>query len=300
MNHYQELIKKLSSNISTDIVDLNIRRKKGTAPTQAFSDFLTHSEQGDWAENLLHSSIEKYFQPDLKPVKYGKSDKIIAGDPGFKKFYLSYQDELDTIGKRPDLLLYTPQSYKPQWGSDISQLSLSDLKTIVPMALSGLEVRSSAYLTKRFSPKDDRPFLSFTPKVEDLLVVLKWIETYGVPHYYVQVFFDAIYLIPFAKILEILGVSNITIKGIKNKKIYGTFNGLPAFAIEKNPKNQFKETIHIYLNQGILISEKIDSPGLEGKTKELEGGRLLHYVRFNGGHAEIKTNFLEIIQSVFE
>lgn len=297
MNHYQELIKNLSLRISGDIVDFNITRKKGTAPTQAFSDFLTHSEQGDWAENLLHSSIEKYFTPDLIPIKYGKSDKIIAGDPGFKKFYLSYQNELDTIGKRPDVLLYNSQSYDPQWGKDISQLPAANLKTIVPQAIAGLEIRSSAYLTKKFSPKDDRPFLSFTPKVEDLLVVLKWIETYGVPHYYVQVFFDAIYLIPFTKILEILGASSITVRGIKNKKIYGTFNNLPAFAIEKNPKNQYKETIHIYLNQGILISDEIILPGLEGKAKELEGGRLLHYVRFNGGQAKIKTNFSELILS---
>jgi len=297
MNGYQESIKELSEKVSTDIINLNINRKKGTAPTQAFSDFLTHSEQGDWAENLLFSSIEKTFPEKFIPIKYGKSDKIIAGDPGFKTFYLSYQNELDTIGKRPDLLLYTPQLYKSQWGKDISQLSLDDLKIIVPESLAGMEIRSSAYLTKKFSPKDDRPFLSFTPKVEDLLVVLKWIKTYGVPHYYVQVFFDAIYLIPFTKILEILGNSDITIKGIKNKKIYGVFNGLPAFAIEKNPKNQFKETIHIYLNQGIQISEKITLPDLEGKTKELEGGRLLHYVRFKGGHAEIKPNFLEAIRS---
>ena len=300
MNHYKELIKNLSLAISNDIVDLNIARKRGTAPTQAFSDFLTHSEQGDWAENLLHSSIERYFTHDLIPVKYGKSDKIIAGDPGFKKFYLSYQNELDTIGKRPDILLYDPQTYVSQWGKDISQLPIADLGIIVPKSLAGLEVRSSAYLTKKFSPKDDRPFLSFTPKVEDLIVVLKWIETYGVPHFYVQVFFDGIYVIPFTKILEILGASTITTKGIKNKKIYGTFNGLPAFAIEKNPKNQYKETIHIYLNQGVLISEKIALPGLEGKAKELEGGRLLHYVRFNGGQAEIKTNFIELIRSAYE
>lgn len=298
MNRYQELINNLSLRISSDIVDLNINRKRGTAPTQAFSDFLTHSEQGDWAENLLHSSIERNFTPDLIPIKYGKSDKIIAGDPGFKNFYLSYQNELDTIGKRPDILLYNSQSYDPQWGKDISQLPVADLQTIVPRSLAGLEIRSSAYLTKKFSPKDDRPFLSFTPKVEDLLVVLKWIETYGVPHYYIQVFFDAIYLIPFTKILEILGSSSITVRGIKNKKIYGTFNNLPAFAIEKNPKNQYKETIHIYLNQGVLISDEIVLPGLEGKTKELEGGRLLHYVRFNGGQAKIKTNFPELIRSV--
>lgn len=38
-----------------------------------------------------------------------------------------------------------------------------------------------------------RDYLSITPKVEDLKLVYKWIETYNVPHFYFQVFFDKVY-----------------------------------------------------------------------------------------------------------
>ncbi|MDE5710835.1 MAG: AccI family restriction endonuclease, partial [Bacteroides sp.] len=38
-----------------------------------------------------------------------------------------------------------------------------------------------------------RDYLSITPKVEDIKVVYKWIETFNVPHYYFQVFFDKVY-----------------------------------------------------------------------------------------------------------
>ena len=294
--NYKDLIKQISGSINASLVDLNVKRKRGTVPTQAFSDFLTHSEQGDWAEFLFFNTLKKSSLPYI-PVKYGKSDKIIAGDPNFKDFYNAYQDELDLIGKRPDILLFKPENYQKIWGDDISQLSHDKLNSIVPKATAGFEVRSSAYLTKKFIPKKDRPFLSFTPKVEDLLVVLKWIETFGVPHFYVQIFFDAIYIISFKDILLLLKDSQIDKRGIKNKKILGKINNNPTFVIEKNPKNQYKETIHIYLDRGYILSNKIDFPILIGSRKELAGGRLLHYVSFDGGNTEInKDDLIKVIE----
>ena len=294
--NYKDLIKQISESINRNIVDLSVKRKRGTAPTQAFSDFLTHSEQGDWAEILFFKTLKKSGIPYI-PVRYGKADKIIAGDPRFKSFYNSYQDELDSIGKRPDILLFKPDDYQKQWGDDISQLSQNELKSIVPKAVAGFEVRSSAYLTNKFVPKKDRPFLSFTPKVEDLLVVLKWIETFGVPHFYVQVFFDSIYIISFKDILLLLKEAQTDERGIKNKKILGRINNSPAYVIEKNPKNQYKETIHIYLDRGHVLSNKMDFPKLVGTRKELAGGRLLHYVSFDGGDTEInKDDLIKLIE----
>lgn len=288
---YRDAITKIVDEISSDLINFKVIRKRGVAPTQAFSDFLTHSEQGDWAELLFFNALKLSDLP-YTPVRYGKSDKIIAGDPNFENFYNSYQDELDIIGKRPDLLLFKKVDYQQKWGGDISQFALSDLSTIVPSAHVGFEVRSSSYLTKKFVPKKNRPFLSFTPKVEDLLVVFKWIKTYGVPHYYVQVFFDAIYIISFKDILLLLRDAQIEIKGIKNKKILGLINGERAFVIEKNPKNQFKETIHIYLDKGTVICKQIESPSLIGSKKELAGGRLLHYVSFEDGTASLDQDIL--------
>ena len=123
---------------------------------------------------------------------------------------------------------------------------------IVPGAKAGLEVRSSAYLTNKLQPKPRRPSLSFTPKVEDLAMVLKWIEKFNIPHYYVQVFFDAIYAIAFEDILTFIKDASLEITGIKNKKIYGHMDDMLRFVIEKNPKNQYKETIHIFLKKGRL------------------------------------------------
>lgn len=297
--NYKDYIKKLSSEIPESIINLRSTRRRGNPPTQAFSEFLTHSEQGDWAEVIFYDALKKSSIPYI-PIKYGRSDKIIAGDPGFKKFYNTYQDELDAIGKRPDVLLYNRETYNPAWGEDISGYSLEDLFPIVQSAIAGFEVRSSSYLTSKFKSKAYKPFLSFTPKVEDLLVVLKWVDTFNVPHYYVQVFFDAIYIISFREILLLLKNASIQERGKKNKKIIGTIGETLAFIIEKNPKNQYKETIHIFLNNGHLLYQGMIKPTLIGSRKELAGGRLLHYVSFNGGEVTLdRAVLLRLIQKPF-
>lgn len=286
---YKDYVKQLSGKIPKDVVDLNITRKRGVAPTQAFSDFISHNEQGFWAEDLFFNSLCK-SGIDYVPVKYGKSDKIIAGDKLFKAFYESYQDELDTIGKRPDILIFDDADYDPRWKNDISKFSKNDLDKIVPFSKAAFEVRSSAYLTKKFISKKGRESLSFTPKVEDLLVILKWISIYGVPHFYVQVFFDSIFILPFAQILEMLTLAEMKRHGLG--KISGTIKNNLAFVIEKNPKNQFKATIHIPLTRGIVLSNNVKEPEILGIRKELAGGRLLHHVSFKGGEAFLDKKLL--------
>jgi len=294
---YKSKINKIASEISKDIIDLERERRRGNPPTQAFSDFLTHNEQGNWAEELMFSSLNNLSLP-IYPVMYGKADKIMAGDLGFKEFYNSYQKELSTIGKRPDILLFDKNAKDIIEKSDISGLSLEELSKIVPKAKAGLEVRSSAYLTSKFNPKEKMPSLSFTPKVEDLIVILKWINNYGVPHYYVQVFFDAIYAISFQTILTLIRDARLEIKGIKNKRIFGYLGEQLKFVIEKNPKNQYKETIHVFLNSGIRIDEKLNMPKLRALRKELASGRLLHYVAFESSVARLdKKSLINLMQS---
>ncbi len=342
---YIHEIDELIKMVPKDIVDFALKRKRGNVPTQAFSEFLTNREQGDWAEDLIFRAINE-IENGIITVRYGKSDQIVAGEPGFKEFYEKYQDELDTIGKRPDLLIFRKNDFKLST-FDISHFEDNELKKIVPKAIAGLEIRSSSFLVHKYvefstkrreeiinqineiinslntqlsnlpskwrkwlsnvnlenedtlfsiprtsvrleSLKSDiqnlralinslkkRDFLSFTPKAEDIYVIYKWIKTFGVPHYYVQVFFDQVYAIPFKKILEI--ISNPSNEG-------------RIFFVERNAKNQFKTTIHIDVNQGILLAERVDFPDHKSEYKELGRGRLLFYVTFRGGKAYLDVN----------
>ena len=346
---YFEQIKELASHMPDSLVDFSLPRDVARTPTQASSNFITNKEQGDWAENVIVRAINEASK-HFVAVKYGKSDDLIAGEEGFDTFFQEFQDELDTIGKRPDLLIFRKSDFQREWGYDISHVSHGKITDYVKKAVAGIEVRSSAFLIEHYEEamrlrsercmqmaldiKDEilskykdalshpsrkayiklleglnadtlqvtgfkvpgwrstpqlcdlnelfkklkaaikeiqkRDYLSITPKVEDIKVVYKWIETFNVPHYYFQVFFDKVYGISFAEILKIVSESD---------------NEGVIFSVESDTKNQNKTTIKIRSKCGVEIASKVDEPQHESVRKEMERGRLLFYVTFKGGTA---------------
>jgi len=146
---YYHKIRALTHPISTEIVDFTIDRDRTSPPTQASSNFITNKEQGDWAESLIFRAINETFE-DFIAVRYGKSDDLIAGEEGFYEFYEEFQNELDTIGKRPDLLIFRKEDFKSDLGYDISKLPHSSIHDYVKTAVAGLEIRSSAFLIDKY------------------------------------------------------------------------------------------------------------------------------------------------------
>ena len=112
-----------------------------------------------------------------------------------------------------------------------------------------------------------RDFLSITPKLEDIALVNRWIQYANVPHYYLQVFFDKAYVISFREILEIASESS---------------NEDTIFSVERDVKNQGKTTIKVNVQVGKEIINNIQMPEHKSEIKELERGRLLFYVTFQG------------------
>jgi type II restriction enzyme len=127
--------------------------------------------------------------------------------------------------------------------------------------------------------------LSITPKVEDIKVVYKWIETFNVPHYYFKVFFDKVYAIAFSDILSVISDAN-------NEDV--------IFSLEKDIKNQNKSTIKINSKSGIAIAQKVNEPSHSSVRKEMDRGRLLFYVKFNGGTAFLDINALSKLLGIKE
>lgn len=113
-----------------------------------------------------------------------------------------------------------------------------------------------------------RDYLSITPKLEDVALVNRWIQKYNVNHFYLQVFFDKAYVISFQDILKL--VSNDENEG-------------NHFSIERDVKNQGKTTIKVNVKVGKEVIGKIEMPEHKSAMKELDRGRLLFYVTFEGG-----------------
>ncbi|MBQ6378855.1 MAG: AccI family restriction endonuclease [Prevotella sp.] len=356
MKEYREIINDLCKEIHSGLVNFDEPRSEASMPTQANSEFITNKQQGDWAEDVIFRAINDNSS-NIVAVRYGKSDDLVAGDTGFDDFFNKYQEELDTIGKRPDILLFKKEDFDSHLGTDISKKDSCEIGEYVTKAIAGIEIRSSSFLIDKYMQEankiiadntkqaimlrdmilgnykdlldDKRPelinilhqldetsvrsiefrvptwrssqrlqdlssllsdlkkclkiiqkrnTLSITPKVEDLKVVRKWIMTYNVPHYYVQVFFDKVYGISFKQILEL--ISNPELEDER-------------YFVEQDTKNQNKTTIKIPSQDGIcLVTKALIEPNHQSVRKELNKGRLLFYVKFEGGEACLdKTNF---------
>lgn len=152
---------------------------------------------------------------------------------------------------------------KQTWKASQRLQELSDILSELKDCLKVIQKRNS---------------LSITPKVEDLKVVHKWIMTYNVPHFYIQVFFDKVYGVSFRHILEL--VSNPDLEDYK-------------YFIEQDTKNQNKTTIKIPSQDGVCIAETVIEPNHQSVRKELNKGRLLFYVKFDGGEACLDANNFE-------
>lgn len=361
MNYFGR-IRELTKSVSIELVDFSQPRDIARTPTQASSNFITNKEQGDWAENLIIRAINETSKNYIA-IKYGKSDDLVAGEIGFDSFFEEFQEELDTIGKRPDLLIFKKTDFDETFGYDISHISHNKIDNYVKKAIAGIEVRSSAFLIDRYEEamqirtakfskialdtKDEilaeyrdildtplrsnyldvlnsitertlnvtdfkvpgwrsnnrlvklndlfkqlkiaikeiqkRDYLSITPKVEDIKVVYKWIETFNVPHFYFQVFFDKVYGISFEQILQI--ISNPDNDGL-------------IFSVESDTKNQNKTTIKINSKSGTEIAYKVDEPCHTSVRKEMDRGRLLFYVTFKGGTAYLDIDKLTNILGI--
>jgi type II restriction enzyme len=128
-NNIQKLITQSPLEIDTEIQIM------GRPPTMANSEFLTNKQQGDWAEQVVYKAINE-FSDEYFAVKYGRSESIAAGDEGFADFYKEYQNELNIIGKKPDLLIFKLTDF-PNRNVDIEN------DEQVRKAIAALEVRSS-------------------------------------------------------------------------------------------------------------------------------------------------------------
>jgi len=247
--------------------------RRPTVPTDARSEFLANRAMGDWAEKMLSAALVRVL-PELKVVQYGSTDRIAAGHPEFKTRYLAGLEETRRFGKRPDLLLFPAGA---SVAADLSEQSHTDTEPVVKQAIAAVEVRSSkfealTYITVRKRQRDAgkstvRQTPSFTVKVEDLVIVYRWLERHRVPQSYCQVFFDSVFAINFLDIFATIGSG--------------------GFTIETPAKSQEKATIMIPITNGTQIGRATAIPTFAAEHRVTELGRHDAYVVPQGGGFEL-------------
>jgi hypothetical protein len=251
--------------------------KKIKVPSDAFSEVLATRAMGDWAESVLANGIRDSC-PAFRVIPYGDADRIAAGQPGFREFFLARSEEVRLYGKRPDLLIAPRNGDCPD---TLAGLNYLDSENFARAAIAAIEVRSSKfevfkYMTARAGASAKRSVkqtLSYTVKVEDLRIVYRWLERHPVPQIYCQVFFDAAFAISVLDILKIIGSSP------------------RQYAIERDTANQMKSTIKIPVTLGKQIGV-IEPPEFRAEHRVTALGRHDAYVVPTGGRARIDPQAL--------
>jgi hypothetical protein len=224
---------------------------------------------GDWAERALAEALVRSCQ-EWKVVQYGDTNRVAAGDPEFKTSYLAGLEETRQFGKRPDLLIF-PASFSGP--ADLSLNKYLECEPVAMQSIAGVEVRSSKvealrYMSVRQRQQESgklsgRKTPSFTVKVEDLVIVYRWLERCGVPESYCQVFFDSIFAINFLSIFRLITTG--------------------AFSVETPKKSQEKNTIMIPITSGVQIGRATSMPTFTARHRVTELGRHDAYVVPEGG-----------------
>jgi AccI restriction endonuclease len=255
-------------------------------PTDARSEFLANRAMGDWAETLLAEAVNNTV-PRYRVVHYGNSDRISAGEDGFRDFYVGTHDDVRVFGKRPDLLI-VPDTYKGP--DDVSGERTESLRALVASALAAVEVRSSKFEAIRYAEvraqerkagrAGGRESQSFTVKVEDLKIVYRWIENFKKPQAYCQVFFDSMFAINVLRIFEIIGSG-------------------AGFQIDNPAKSQEKTTIMIPIGLGSQVATYGEVPSFAVEHHVTRLGRHDAYVRPVGGAVKFDADaFLGVLLGI--
>ena len=167
---------------------------------------------------------------------------------------------------------------------DLSECRYSECEAVAKRAVAAIEVRSSkfealTYMQVRKAQRDagksgSRETPSFTVKVEDLVIVYRWLELCGVPESYCQVFFDSIFAINFLDIFSIIAS--------------GT-----GFLIEKPEKSQEKATIMIPITRGVQVGRATEMPTFAAEHRVTALGRHDAYVVPCGGNFELDSGAMK-------
>lgn len=244
--------------------------RKPTIPTDARSEFLANRAMGDWAERRLADAVTKAC-PEWQISQYGDTGRIAAGHPDFRAAYFAGLERTRQFGKRPDLLVFPVAATVD---ADLSMRSQAETESLVSKAVAAIEVRSSkfdalTYMAVRKRQHDagktsGRETPSFTVKVEDLVIVYRWLERHRVPESYCQVFFDSVFAINFLDVFARVSAGD-------------------GFTIETPEKSQEKATIMIPITNGTKIGHATEPPTFAAEHRVTELGRHDAYVVPCGG-----------------
>lgn len=171
---------------------------------QRGGDFLNNQLRGRWAENVAASMP----LPNTVIIPFGPSGAAMPGEEDHRKITTAFAQIHLLEGKRPDLLAFERSAWESFDAVESERATMlpkrlleRDDEPLVRAARFAMEVKNSTW---HYGKRRDAGggSLSITVKEEELAALTAWAENTGVPVLFVQVFFDEIYSMSYARMIE--------------------------------------------------------------------------------------------------
>jgi hypothetical protein len=167
-------------------------------------DYYIKWSLSNWAEETAFKFCQGVLANEfhVRVYRYGYSAGRIPGNLAEFEEILNEKAQLESYGKRPNLLLFDEDDAKKH-EQELARLMRrpdNEIEELVKIAVLGLEVELSAWSMKRSAQAGKS--LSFTVKVEDVQPLRGWKEKYKLPIVVLQVFLDELHACPLDKIVE--------------------------------------------------------------------------------------------------
>lgn len=169
--------------------------------SQRGGDFLNNQLRGRWAEDVVLSiEIE-----GLVFRRLGPSGAAMPGAEDHRRVVSTFAAIQMLEGKRPDLIAFTLSTWQDISARDKERIATwpervlgADDLSLVRRAVCGVEVKNSTWHYEKRRQAGGGP-LSVTVKEEELIHFRKWSADHGLPIIFVQVLFDRMYCMSFAR-----------------------------------------------------------------------------------------------------
>jgi len=209
---------------------------------------------GSWAEQKIINAINA--SEHFRAVPYGKSEVSLTKNKKEKQEYWDLHKERESVGKRPDILVFERDVYD-RLITDEKNVALlknlsnsleSEIQGFVQSSFFGIESEASIWQGERmthfgrhWSEKSGRQKKSVSElaswtaptiivKDEDLNPLINWQDYYQKPIYIVHLFYDMAFMLDFARLREYIAKGIVKKEkfnyGNAPKDIYKTFYGL--------------------------------------------------------------------------
>lgn len=234
-------------------------------------DFLARYDNGYWAERLVTTMLDA--DAAHRAIPYGTSrSEPFTDSAKFREYTLGefalQAWSIDGRWKRPDLLslprkVLIDERKNDLWCPDLQHWDNANCDPYVKKTKAAFEVETSLWDVKKAITA--KVPLSFTVKHEDLDALARWVNANAKPLYIVQVFFDSVYVLPFARLQQLIGSGAVKPK--------------------KDAKTN-KVTYFVPLAQGKLIGS-IPAPEVEGRIFVAPNGAVTVYGRLVGSTIQV-------------